>query len=66
MSAIPLHLQRRFEQRWASRFNLSKAPKKAEIKAITNGAPPSAKVIGKPAGANPARLSVLAAQVPDL
>ena len=31
MSAIPLRLQRRFEQRWASRFTLpaaSNAPKK--------------------------------------
>ena len=52
MSAIPLHLQRRFEQRWASRFNLSKTPKKDEIKAITNGAAPAAKVIGQPAGVN--------------
>jgi hypothetical protein len=36
MSAIPLHLQRRFEQRWASRFTLpaaSNAPKNVRAKA---------------------------------
>jgi hypothetical protein len=36
MSAIPLHLQRRFEQRWASRFTLpaaSDAPKNVGAKA---------------------------------
>jgi hypothetical protein len=36
MSAIPLHLQRRFEQRWASRFTLpaaSNAPKNVGAKA---------------------------------
>jgi hypothetical protein len=35
MSAIPLHLQRRFEQRWASRFTLpaaSNAPKNVGAK----------------------------------
>lgn len=52
MSAIPVHVQRRFEQRWASRFNLSKTTKKAEIKPITNGAAPAANVIGQPAGVN--------------
>jgi hypothetical protein len=37
MSPIPLHLQRRFEQRWASRFTLpgaSNAPKSDETKAM--------------------------------
>jgi hypothetical protein len=36
MSAIPLHLQRRFEQRWASRFTLpvaSNAPRNVGTKA---------------------------------
>jgi hypothetical protein len=35
MSVIPLHLQRRFEQRWASRFArpaASNAPKNVETK----------------------------------
>ena len=35
MSAIPLHLQRRFEQRWASRFGLpveATAPKNIGMK----------------------------------
>ncbi len=37
MSPIPLHLERRFEQRWDSRFTLpdaSNAPKSAETKAM--------------------------------
>jgi hypothetical protein len=36
MSAIPIHLQRRFEQRWASRYAASaaaSAPKYTRIKA---------------------------------
>jgi hypothetical protein len=36
MSAIPIHLQRRFEQRWASRFGLpvaATAPKNIGMKA---------------------------------
>ena len=34
MSAIPIHLQRRFEQRWASRFARPVVPKKSEPKPI--------------------------------
>jgi hypothetical protein len=29
MSAVPLHIQRRFEQRWASRFTAASNPPKA-------------------------------------
>jgi hypothetical protein len=53
MSAIPLHLQRRFEQRWASRFThptASTAPKNVGTKA------PAAKTKEKPAG-SPRRAS---------
>ena len=35
MSGIPLHLQRRFEQRWAARFvppTVSTAPKSLDLK----------------------------------
>ena len=35
MSAIPLHLQRKFEQRWAARFAspaASVAPKRSDLK----------------------------------
>jgi hypothetical protein len=33
MTAIPTHIQRRFEQRWASRFALPVASKMVETKA---------------------------------
>jgi hypothetical protein len=49
MTAIPLHLQRRFEQRWASRFTppaASIAPKNVGTKA------PAAKTKEKPTGMN--------------
>jgi hypothetical protein len=39
MSAIPLHLQRRFEQRWAARFvspATSAAPKNVSLKGSVN------------------------------
>jgi hypothetical protein len=58
MSAIPLHLQRRFEQRWASRFTLpaaSNAPKNIGAKAApstTGRRAPAAKTKEKPAGVN--------------
>jgi hypothetical protein len=41
MSIIPLHLQRRFEQRWASRFTqpvASNAPKNVGTKATASTA----------------------------
>jgi len=52
MSAIPLHLQRRFEQRWAARFAppvTSAAPKSIDLKAV-NTLPRPAKPEEKPAG----------------
>jgi hypothetical protein len=42
MSGIPLHLQRRFEQRWAARFvspTASAAPKSIGLKAPVNSLP---------------------------
>jgi hypothetical protein len=36
MSAIPTHIQRRFEQRWASRFSLPIAPKLVGTKATAS------------------------------
>ena len=51
MSIIPLHLQRRFEQRWAARFAPRVAlatPKNIGLKDTTNRLPSSAKE--KPAG----------------
>jgi len=63
MSAIPLHLQRRFEQRWAARFVspvASAAPKGISLKGISlkgiglkgtvNSLPRPAKAKEKPAG----------------
>jgi hypothetical protein len=52
MSAIPLHLQRRFEQRWAARFVLpraSAAPKNTDLKGSGNNLPRTAKAKEKPA-----------------
>jgi hypothetical protein len=48
MSAIPLHLQRRFEQRWAARFVPADAaaPKRIGPKATVNRMPPKATRIG--------------------
>jgi hypothetical protein len=42
MSAIPLHLQRKFEQRWAARFVspvASAAPKNTALKGTVNNLP---------------------------
>jgi hypothetical protein len=57
MSAIPLHLQRRFEQKWASRFSppvAVNAPKnvgaKATLTAPTGSPQRAAKVKEKPPG----------------
>ena len=46
MSIIPLHLQRRFEQRWAARFApriVSATPKNIGLKESTNRLPSPAK-----------------------
>jgi hypothetical protein len=51
MSAIPLHLQRRFEQRWAARFVLpaaSTAPKSIDLKRPVHNLPGIAKANEKP------------------
>jgi hypothetical protein len=56
MSIIPLHLQRRFEQRWAARFGslvIPSVPKNVGLKGSpVNIAPRAAKAKGKPAGLN--------------
>jgi hypothetical protein len=52
MSAIPLHLQRKFEQRWAARFGspvASAAPKGTDLKGTVNNLPRRAKAKEKPA-----------------
>jgi hypothetical protein len=54
MSGIPLHLQRRFEQRWAARFVSpipSAAPKSIGLKGAFNSLPRPVKAKEKPAGA---------------
>jgi hypothetical protein len=53
MSDIPLHLQRRFEQRWAARFVrpvASAARKSISLKGTGNSLPSPAKEKEKPAG----------------
>jgi hypothetical protein len=56
MTAIPLHIQRRIEQRWASRFtqrDCVKRPKECWNQSRTiNGSTPAAKTKEKPAGLN--------------
>jgi hypothetical protein len=52
MGAIPLHLQRKFEQRWAARFALpvaSAAPKSIGLKGTLDNLPRPAKAKEKPA-----------------
>jgi hypothetical protein len=52
MGAIPLHLQRKFEQRWAARFAspvTSAAPKSTGLKGAVNNLPRRAKAKEKPA-----------------
>jgi hypothetical protein len=52
MSAIPLHLQRRFEQKWAARFVppvAAVAPKSIASKDTVNSLPRPAKEKEKPA-----------------
>jgi hypothetical protein len=54
MSIIPLHLQRRFEQRWAAQFGslvIPSVPKNVGLKGSpVNIAPRAAKAKEKPAG----------------
>ena len=54
MSIIPLHLQRRFEQRWAAQFGSRVSPtvpKTVQLKSSpANIAPRAAKAKEKPAG----------------
>jgi hypothetical protein len=53
MSDIPLHLQRKFEQRWAARFVsriASAAPKSIGLKVTVKSLPRPAKAKEKPAG----------------
>jgi len=55
MSAIPLHLQRRFEQKWAARFVppvASVAPKSIVLKDSVKNLPSSVKAKEKPTGLN--------------
>jgi hypothetical protein len=52
MSAIPLHLQRKFEQRWAARFAspvASATPKRTDSNGTDNSSPRPAKAREKPA-----------------
>jgi len=52
MSVIPLHIQRKFERRWATRFAspvASAAPKITELKGTGNNLPRRAKAKEKPA-----------------
>jgi hypothetical protein len=52
MSDIPLHLQRRFEQRWAARFippATSTAPKSIDLKRAVHNLPRIAKAKEKDA-----------------
>jgi hypothetical protein len=53
MNAIPLHLQRRFEQKWAARFVppvAAVAPKSIVSKDTVNSLPRPAKAKEKPTG----------------
>jgi hypothetical protein len=55
MSAIPLHLQRRCEQKWAARFVppvAAGAPKSIVSKDTVNAVPRPAKEKEKPAGSS--------------
>jgi hypothetical protein len=65
MSIIPLHIQRRFEQRWASRFGslaMPAAPKTVQLKGSpVNIARRVAKAKENPAGHEPGGLSHLCA-----
>jgi hypothetical protein len=50
MSSIPLHIQRKFEQRWAAKLALSRAsaaPKSIDMKGTVNSLPRPAAAKGK-------------------
>jgi hypothetical protein len=52
MSAIPVHIQRKFEQRWAARFAsrvAPAAPKSIDLKGTVNNLSRPAKAEEKPA-----------------
>ena len=54
MSGIPLHIQRRFEQRWAAKLassGASAAPKSIDLKGTFNSLPRPRIAKEKPAGA---------------
>jgi hypothetical protein len=62
MSAIPLDLQRKFEQRWAARFVspvASAVPKSIGMKVTANTGPRPAKAKEKPAGERGAGLAII-------
>ena len=48
MSVIPLHLQRKVEQRWAARFVASAAPKGNRLKGALDTSPHPVKAKEKP------------------
>ena len=51
MSAIPLHIQRKFERRWAATLALSRAsaaPKSIDLKGTVNSLPRAAAAKEKP------------------
>jgi hypothetical protein len=55
MSEIPLHLQRRFEQRWAAKLAspaASAAPKSIDLKRTAGSLPRPGKAKGKPANSS--------------
>jgi hypothetical protein len=61
MSAIPRHLQRRFEQKWATRFGPTvtvSLPKNIGAKAAPVTPTGPAKAKEKPAGVKPAGLHI--------
>jgi hypothetical protein len=64
---LPLHIQRRLEQRWAARFAspaATAAPKKRlGLKVTVNSQPRPAKAKEKPAGLNERAQSVLAVRL---
>jgi hypothetical protein len=50
MSSIPLHIQRKFERRWAAKLALSRAsaaPKSIDMKGTVNSLPRPAAAKGK-------------------
>lgn len=52
MSIIPLHLQRKFEQRWAARFVAPAAPNNSRLKVALDTLPRPVSAEEQPAGSN--------------